>query len=49
MLIPLTAAIQALQPSDGIGSAEEAIRVLEGLRVEAPTMAEIFSKVPDEE
>jgi hypothetical protein len=42
-------AIQALQSHDGIGSAEEAIQVLEGLRVEAPTWREIFENVKDEE
>jgi hypothetical protein len=34
MLINLNTAIQALQSHDGIGSKEEAIKVLEGLRVE---------------
>jgi hypothetical protein len=49
MLINLNTAIQALQSHDGIGSKEEAIKVLEGLRVEAPTMQEIFENVKDEE
>ena len=42
-------AIAAIKSQDGIGSAEEAIQVLEGLRVEAPTWSEIFENVKDEE
>lgn len=49
MTINLQTAINAIQSSDGIGSAQEAIEVLERLKVESPTMAEIFKNVKDEE
>jgi hypothetical protein len=44
MLINLNTAIQALQSHDGIGSKEEAIKVLEGLRPRQRCQAQIHKR-----